>query len=1219
MRVVIDMQGAQSESRFRGIGRYSLNFAKAVVRNRGKNEVILALNGAFQESIDEIREAFANLLPRDCIRVWSSPIGVAANDPSSSNMRRIAEALREQFLASLNPDILHVTSLFEGFLDDAVTDIAETGPRVRVTCHCYDLIPLMHSETFLDQSPAYNAFYRKKLTSLQQASGIFTISESSLEEINELVGDEQIDHRVHNVSAGVDSRFTPIDSLDKTKHLIKDELNNPASFLLYVGGADPTKNLHRLVRAYARLPTEYKTSHKLVLAGKMPAATHDELRKLGKSFGLTNEQIVLLGHVNDDQLLQLYRSCRLFIFPSIHEGFGLPPLEAMACGTPVIASNSSSMPEVVGNPDALFDPLDEDALTQKIVKCLSSEEFLASLSEEGLKQAKRFSWDKVGLAAWSAWEDLFNTPSITPEKLTHNQTDANFLESIASAIKNTSQDDSLIRAVAKHIAHNRMMGLKRQLLVDVSELHQKDSGTGVQRVVRGYLKNLLNDPPRDFVVNPVYASLDHGYRYASKFKDTFLADDQLSSGEDCELRWQRGDIFLVLDCQHHVQLSQEAFFKELQADGVIVKFVVYDLLPIQFPTLFYDRTLPTLHQRWLQLAANGDGAICISKATEEALEGWIQSAGIDTSPYFTTATNHIGSDLEGSRPTVGRPSNADSIINLIKARTSFLCVSTIEPRKQQQLILNAVELLWNENQDVNLVLVGRLGWQSEALAQTLQTHPELNSRLFWLEGISDEFLAEIYQICSCVVAASLNEGFGLSLVEAAKYGVPIVANDIPVFREIADGHAEFFEAGQPEQLADMLGDWVHRFHEGRHIASKGLKPLTWQRSTEYLKQRLLNNQSPKHQLMIDISELVQRDAATGIQRVVKKLCDIWVSKPPAGYRVELVYASEAHGYRYAASYRSKHFGMTHTTGKDHFIDYAPGDVFFAPDLAPHIQVANQGLLTRMRRDGVIVKFLVHDLLPINFPQFFPEGTLPAFSAWLSLVSEFDGVISHSASTADDFTTWLSSNAPSRVGKCRAGYAHLGWDFMDKTVPPPISEERENSIAPTFIMVGTIEPRKGHAEVLDAFEVAWARDIDIELHIIGKRGWDCATLTDRLDQHPELGRRLIWLDAADDQALESAYQNADCLIAASLGEGFGLPIVEAASRGLPIIARDIRVFREIAGQNAFYFDSQKKEGLKTGLFDWLELYREALHPRSSDIQLVTWARSAENFLTHLIKQ
>ena len=122
MRIVIDMQGAQSESRFRGIGRYTLSFVQAIARNRERHDVILALNGALFEAIEPIRAAFADLLPQNNIRVWQSPAPTLEKFPGNDARRETAELIREAFLAGLKPDMIHVSSFFEGFVDDAVTD-----------------------------------------------------------------------------------------------------------------------------------------------------------------------------------------------------------------------------------------------------------------------------------------------------------------------------------------------------------------------------------------------------------------------------------------------------------------------------------------------------------------------------------------------------------------------------------------------------------------------------------------------------------------------------------------------------------------------------------------------------------------------------------------------------------------------------------------------------------------------------------------------------------------------------------------------------------------------------------------------------------------------------------------------------------------------------------------------------------------------------------------
>src|SRR5690606_31601267 len=149
MRIVIDMQGAQSESRYRGIGRYTLAFAKSVIRNRGKHEVILAMNGLFPATVKSIRDEFYELLPRENLRVWHAPGPVNEDQRENLDRRHVAEIIREDFLESLNPDIIHVTSLFEGYTDNDVVSIGKFQHETPVSCMLYDLIPLLNSYHYL--------------------------------------------------------------------------------------------------------------------------------------------------------------------------------------------------------------------------------------------------------------------------------------------------------------------------------------------------------------------------------------------------------------------------------------------------------------------------------------------------------------------------------------------------------------------------------------------------------------------------------------------------------------------------------------------------------------------------------------------------------------------------------------------------------------------------------------------------------------------------------------------------------------------------------------------------------------------------------------------------------------------------------------------------------------------------------------------------------------
>lgn len=181
MKIIIDLQGAQGASSKRGIGRYSLSLAQAMVRNRGSHDIEVALNGCFPDSIEFIKNAFSQALKPQKFHVWESPSAISSSHTGNRWMRESAELMRESFLASLKPDILHITSLFEGFTDDAVTSIiekdADTHFPVAVTL--YDLIPFIYREIYLE-APLCASWYNKKIDHLKRADLLLGISHSSV-------------------------------------------------------------------------------------------------------------------------------------------------------------------------------------------------------------------------------------------------------------------------------------------------------------------------------------------------------------------------------------------------------------------------------------------------------------------------------------------------------------------------------------------------------------------------------------------------------------------------------------------------------------------------------------------------------------------------------------------------------------------------------------------------------------------------------------------------------------------------------------------------------------------------------------------------------------------------------------------------------------------------------------------------------------------------------
>ncbi len=835
MRIVIDMQGAQSESRFRGIGRYTLSLAKAIVRNQGEHEIILALSGLFPDTIEPIRAAFDGLLPQENIRVWHAPGPARECKPSNKWRREAAELIREAFLDSLRPDVVHVSSLFEGYIDDAVTSIGVFAPRIPTVVTLYDLIPLLNPEIYLKPNPGYAQFYQRKIEHLKRANQWLAISASAAGE-----GQDALSFPVDavvNISTACDPVFRRIEIPETENQQLRVRFGITKPFVLYSGGADSRKNLHRLIRAYACLPKPLREAHQLVMAGKMPEGDTAELRKTAKSVGISEGSLLFTGYVSDEDLARFYNLCTVFVFPSRHEGFGLPALEAMSCGAAVIGSNISSIPEVIGLSKAMFDPHDEKAISQKLAEVLGNEAFRDELSAHGLEQAKKFSWDESARRAIAAFEKLHSGGAAALEEDESDNLLPQLIQAIATVAPPNIPDVELLN-IAHSLSHIRTGDSPKQLLVDISELAQRDARTGIQRVERGILKELLARPPEGYVVEPVYATPETpGYRYARGFIARFRGVS--SDLDDDPIEYGPGDIFLGLDLHHRTVIVQRDFLMGLRQGGVKINFVVYDLLPILMPHAFVLET--DIHKIWLETITAFDGAVCISRAVADELMDWLEVNGQQRIRPFNINWFHLGADIENSVPTFGLPADAEAVLDRIARVPSFLMVGTVEPRKCHQQTLAAFERLWARGVDISLVIIGKQGWAVGELVERLRHHRELGKRLFWLKDVSDEYLEKVYAASTCLVAASEGEGFGLPLIEAARHKLPIIARGIPAFREIAGEHAFYFDGLQPDSLALAIEEWLAIAAAGRTPQSSGIQWLTWVESAEQLKRRVFGH------------------------------------------------------------------------------------------------------------------------------------------------------------------------------------------------------------------------------------------------------------------------------------------------------------------------------------------------------------------------------------------
>lgn len=371
---------------------------------------------------------------------------------------------------------------------------------------------------------------------------------------------------------------------------------------------------------------------------------------------------------------------------------------------------------------------------------------------------------------------------------------------------------------------------RRRLLVDVSILANHDAGTGIQRVVRSLLRELAISPPSDLEVVPVKATRKDVYRYAIECAARFGIE--LPHAAEAEVTVDEGDMFLGLDLCSRIAPRRRSQYLDWQARGVQFAFIVYDLLPALHPDWFTPKGRKSFRHWLTTIAIHADMLVCISQAVASDLERWLTDklALADAGP--TIRWFHLGADLAPEEHSVGSSVPISIACSRPPDRWALM-VGTVEPRKGYGAVLDAYEMLWAQDCSFGLVVVGQQGWHVDALAERLRTHPEAGKRLLWLPNLDDAQLASLYRTLDGLIMASEGEGFGLPLIEAARNQMPILARDLPVFREVAGERATYFSAKNRLELANVLTHWFERMQTGALPAPA--TPLTWQESANLLK------------------------------------------------------------------------------------------------------------------------------------------------------------------------------------------------------------------------------------------------------------------------------------------------------------------------------------------------------------------------------------------------
>lgn len=610
--------------------------------------------------------------------------------------------------------------------------------------------------------------------------------------------------------------------------------------------------------------------------------------------------------------------------------------------------------------------------------------------------------------------------------------------------------------------------------------------------------------------------------------------------------------------------------------------IFHDAIPHRFPErYFHHPDLTAGYYRRLLAVGHFDLVLCNSDFTAAELAEILEredgvSIGAGLASAFVDAMA-LGEEAGAMDPPL-----PDRYV---------LHVGGLDWRKNIPALISAMALLPQARQgNLSLVLAGG-GGTNELVALKAQwaalgLAPDKLVATGW---ISDAQLVTCYRQAALAVQPSLMEGFGLAALEAMTMGCPFLAAHGGAAGEVLGNPEQAFDGEQPQELATLIERVLvdTAFREGITALGKTRARLfDWNRSAAIAMtaiERLLDTKGwsppvraiaprPPARIVMDVTATAQSPLNSGIQRVIRRLSAAMTARGQE-VPVVLTYADNASGW-----YRVRE-AWPHAITRSPLdrLDHGAGDVHFMLDSSwglPHIQ---RPRLEDALVLGQEVVHGVHDIGPLTMPAMTVPGMPAVFAEWFRFIlGHSTGIICVSRATADEVEAMIRAIRLPRPMKI--GYVQLGADFTDGPADGAWLDMPDD--APMFLMVGTIEPRKGHALVLDAFDRHWKAGGRARLVLIGSLGWNSLLLDLRLKNHPQNGQRLFVHSNVADTQLRGAYGRAHALIMASYLEGFGLPVVEAGNLGCPVILSDLPVFREVAkgAHEADFFSAGDVDGL-----------------------------------------
>lgn len=774
MKLLFDLQALQNESRNRGIGRYVRSLFDAMA-TRTDIELYALLNGAMSDTLDAAKRHVANKIGAERILVFPG-IGETKLEVSDNVGRwRLSQAAYEAFVAGSGCDALLAGSVIEGFIDGTSLSLkAPDAPYLKATI-LYDLIPLMDVDKYLSWDKAHD-WYFDRIAHMEASDLVLTISESSRRECLQFLGFEP--QQAVAISTATDKVIFNASAPETPQLLAEMGITKP--FVMHASAIEPRKNFHGLIKSFAALPSRIKNNHQLVLVGNANSAARNELLELAEHLRIDRDSIVMPGFVPDPDLAQLYRACRLFVFPSLHEGFGLPALEAMACGCATIGSNTTSIPEVIGDSAYTFDPTDTHAITKAMQRLLTDDQALIKAKAHALKQASAFNWDGVAERAVAALKVSLEAhprkatvafPSAkrmalhVADRMDLRQFQPHDLEALAKCL--AAAEDELVAKLAVALNKNSKRWRIEGPFDSTYSLALVNRETARAMAQLGWTVDLHStEGPGDFPANPQFLSANpdiaamHDRASKSEHKQSFAVSRLLYPP-------RVNDMAAPINALHHYAWEESGF-----PQGWVDEF-------------------------------NSNLTMLTTLSTH------VEKIMIDNGVSVPMVTGGCGVDH-------WERVDADESYSVEARGFRFLHVSSCFPRKGIDALLAAYGEAFTIDDDVTLVIKTFDNPHNdvrEQLAELRTQNPRYPHVVTIFEDLSDCKLKSIYTQCDVLVGPSFAEGYGLPFAEAMLSGIPVITTNW-------GGQLDFCNAGN---------SWLVDYHFERARTHFGLWASAWAR------------------------------------------------------------------------------------------------------------------------------------------------------------------------------------------------------------------------------------------------------------------------------------------------------------------------------------------------------------------------------------------------------